>query len=52
MKEEMARFEAMNSTVRERMLNAITTTLWEPLMLPEEEQKMQPIKRMEKENKE
>ncbi len=52
MKEEMQRFEAMNTTVRERMLNAITTTLWEPLMLPEEEQKMQPIKRLEKENKE
>ena len=52
MKEEMLRFEAMNPTVRERMLNAITTTLWEPLMLPEEEQKMQPIKRMEKESKE
>ena len=49
MKEEMVRFEAMNSTVRERMLNAITTTLWTPLMLPEEEQKMQPIKRMVKE---
>ncbi len=46
MKEEMARFEAMNSTVRERMLNAITTTLWAPLMVPEEEQKLQPIKKM------
>ena len=46
MKEEMARFEAMNSTVRERMLNAITTTLWAPLMLPEEEQVMKPIKKM------
>lgn len=44
MKEEMARFEAMNSTVRERMLNAITTTLWAPLMLPEEEQHLKPIK--------
>ena len=52
MKEEMQRFEAMNPTVRERMLYAITTTLWEPLMLPEEEQKIQPIKRMEKESKE
>lgn len=46
MKEEMARFEAMNSTVRERMLNAITTTLWAPLMVPEEEQKLQPIKKI------
>ena len=46
MKEEMARFEAMNSTVRERMLNAVTTTLWAPLMLPEEEQVMKPIKKM------
>ncbi|MBR5319972.1 MAG: tRNA 2-thiocytidine biosynthesis protein TtcA [Peptococcaceae bacterium] len=46
MKEEMARFEAMNSTVRERMLNAITTTLWAPLMLPEEKQVMKPVKKM------
>lgn len=46
MKEEMARFEVMNSTVRERMLNAITTTLWAPLMLPEEKQVMKPVKKM------
>lgn len=46
MKEEMERFASMNPTVRERMLHAITTTLWEPLILPEEEQKMQPIKKM------
>ncbi|MBE6112049.1 MAG: tRNA 2-thiocytidine biosynthesis protein TtcA [Peptococcaceae bacterium] len=52
MKEEMARFEAMNSTVRERMLNAITTTLWAPLMLPEEEQVMKPIKKILKQETE
>ncbi len=46
MKEELARLEAMNSTVRERMLHAVTTTLWAPLMLPEAEQVMQPIKKM------
>lgn len=45
MKEEMARLEAMNPTVRERMLHAVTTTLWAPLMLPEEEQIMKPIKK-------
>lgn len=50
MKEEIERFSTMNPTVRERMLHAITTTLWEPLILPEEEQKMQPIKRMIKES--
>lgn len=46
MKEELSRLEAMNSTVRERMLHAVTTTLWAPLMLPEAEQVMQPIKKM------
>ena len=46
MKEEMARFEVMNSTVRDRMLNALTTTLWAPLMLPEEKQVMKPVKKM------
>lgn len=46
MKEELSRLEAMNSTVRERMLHAITTSLWAPLMLPEAEQVMKPIKKM------
>lgn len=45
MKEEMARLEAMNPTVKERMLHAITTSIWAPLMLPEEEQIMVPMKR-------
>lgn len=44
MKEEMVRLEAMNSTVKERMLHAITTSIWAPLMLPEEEQIMVPMK--------
>lgn len=44
MKEEMARLEAMNPTVKERMLHAITTSIWAPLMLPEEEQIMVPMK--------
>ena len=35
----------MNPTVKERMLHAVTTTLWAPLMLPEEEQVMVPIKK-------
>ena len=47
MKEEMQRLETMNPTVKERMLNAVTTSIWAPLMLPEEEQVMQPIKKME-----
>lgn len=51
MKEEMLRFEAMNPTVKERMLNAVTTSIWAPLMLPEEEQVMQPIKKMQQEPK-
>lgn len=46
MKEELSRLEAMNSTVRERMLHAITTSLWAPLMLPEAEQVMKPIKKI------
>ena len=46
MKEELSRLEAMNSTVRERMLHAITASLWAPLMLPEAEQVMKPIKKM------
>lgn len=45
MKEEISRLEAMNPTVKERMLHAVTTTLWAPLMLPEEEQVMVPIKK-------
>ena len=45
MKEEMARLEAMNPTVKERMLHAITTSIWAPLMLPEEEQIMVPMKK-------
>lgn len=45
MKEEMVRLEAMNPTVKERMLHAITTSIWAPLMLPEEEQIMVPMKR-------
>lgn len=45
MKEEMERLVALNPTVKERMLHAVTTTLWAPLMLPEEEQVMRPIKR-------
>lgn len=44
MKEEMVRLEAMNPTVKERMLHAITTSIWAPLMLPEEEQIMVPMK--------
>ena len=44
MKEEMARLEAMNPTVKERMPHAITTSIWAPLMLPEEEQIMVPMK--------
>lgn len=46
MKEELSRLEAMNSTVRERMLHAVTTSLWAPLMLPEADQIMKPIKKM------
>ena len=45
MKEEMVRLEAMKPTVKERMLHAITTSIWAPLMLPEEEQIMVPMKR-------
>ncbi len=45
MKEEMVRLEAMNPTVKERMLHAITTSIWAPLMLPEEEQIMVPMKK-------
>lgn len=45
MKEEMLRFEAMNPTVRERMLHAVTQTLWSPLMVPEEEQVMPALKK-------
>lgn len=45
MKEEMARFETMNSTVKERMLNAVTTSIWAPFMLPEEEQIMPAVKK-------
>ena len=45
MKEEMARLEAMNFTVKERMLHAVTTSIWAPLMLPEEEQIMIPMKK-------
>lgn len=45
MKEEISRLEAMNPTVKERILHAVTTTLWAPLMLPEEEQVMVPIKK-------
>ena len=45
MKEEMARLEAMNPTVKERMLHAMTTSIWAPLMLPEEEQIMVPMKK-------
>ena len=45
MKEEMVRLEAMNPTVKERMLHAITTSIWAPLMLPEEERIMVPMKR-------
>lgn len=45
MKEEMQRLEAINPTVKERMLHAITQTLWAPLMVPEEEQKMPEIKK-------
>ncbi len=44
MKEEMVRLEAMNPTVKERMLHAVTTSIWAPLMLPEEEQIMVPMK--------
>lgn len=44
MKEEMIRLEAMNPTVKERMLHAVTTSIWAPLMLPEEEQIMVPMK--------
>ena len=46
MKEELSRLEAMNSTVRERMLHAVTTSLWAPLMLPEADQIMKPIKKI------
>lgn len=46
MKEEMLRLETMNVTVKERMLHAITSSIWAPLMLPEEEQVMQPIKKL------
>lgn len=45
MKEEMARFETMNATVKERMLNAVTTSIWAPFMLPEEEQIMPAVKK-------
>lgn len=51
MKEELSRLEAMNSTVRERMLHAVTTSLWAPLMLPEADQIMKPIKKMASTNK-
>ena len=45
LKDEMVRLEAMNPTVKERMLHAITTSIWAPLMLPEEEQIMVPMKK-------
>ena len=45
MKDEMKRFEEMNPTVRERMLHAVTETLWSPLMVPEEEQVMPLLKK-------
>lgn len=38
MKEQLKSFEEITPLAKERMLSAITATLWAPLMLPEEEQ--------------
>lgn len=45
MKEEMVRLEQITPLAKERMLSAITASIWAPLMLPEAEQVMPALKK-------